>query len=125
MVISALVALSMVAAQIDAKAKMPLDIAPSREVIEVYDAASSWDKNSIDFELLGTAAGIRVASDQFYFRDKSPSLFCIPPKLGLSSDQLVLMVRNEIEQKPEWGEHPVTVVLLAAFIQNFPCKSDG
>jgi hypothetical protein len=48
-------------------------------------------------------------------------LYCLPPSLTLTGDQLVNMVRRKVQQIPKLGEEPVGLVMLFALQEVFPC----
>ena len=49
-------------------------------------------------------------------------LYCPPPELGISQDQYMSILRQEVEKFPYLAKYPLHTILLDGLIRTFPCK---
>ena len=51
-----------------------------------------------------------------------PPLYCPPGKLALTSEQVIQILRSEIDEHPEAASFPYGLGILAGLQNTFPCK---
>ena len=52
-------------------------------------------------------------------------LFCLPPKMVLTGDQVDDILMREAKSVPEPDDMPIGIVLLAGLRKTFPCEEQG
>jgi hypothetical protein len=53
---------------------------------------------------------------------KEPPLYCVPPKLALTGEQIIDMLRKEIKDKPREADLEVGLVMMLLLQEVFPCS---
>jgi hypothetical protein len=75
--------------------------------------------------LLGTSKGFLQANTYLVqARNESP-LYCQPPQLELTEDQLVSMLRQAAAADPPLGDKTVPDALLTVLQKTFPCNANA
>ncbi|MGE3757737.1 MAG: Rap1a/Tai family immunity protein [Pseudobdellovibrionaceae bacterium] len=69
---------------------------------------------------VGTQNGRSWANTQLAY-DKMPLVYCVPPKMGLTGEQVLDVLKRHLEEVPTDKNFPVGLALLRAMRSTFPC----
>jgi hypothetical protein len=97
--------------------------ASADEFIRILDRGGASAETATIF-LHGISNGLDWANTELKGQ-KRAQLYCVPPKLGLSVSQSILIFRDHLKRNPENGQYPAGLVMLEAMRTTFPCKSEG
>ena len=70
--------------------------------------------------MASAANGILWANTIIVGRKQEP-LYCPPPKLSLTSEKVLDMLRKDVKELPAIGESPWGLVMLLSLHEAFPC----
>jgi type II secretory pathway pseudopilin PulG len=87
--------------------------------LSANEALANAAQRAMKTYVSGIATGIGWANT--HQENKGQPIFCQPRKLALTDDQTIDILRRYVEQHPEYGGHPVGVILLEAFMVTFAC----
>jgi hypothetical protein len=76
-------------------------------------------------EILGMQAGFAEANRYLSGTRKEPPMFCQPENLSLTADQLVDMLRRDVDTQPELDEDDLASALLVVMQHTFPCPRNS
>jgi hypothetical protein len=88
--------------------------------LKQYDAADPERKSCMRSTLASAGNSILWANTIIAERKQEP-LYCPPPKLSLTSERVLEMLREDVKELPAIGESPWGLALLLSLHKAFPC----
>jgi len=89
--------------------------------LALYDAARPEDKAQLRDHVQAVAYGIAWANAAFKFQKQKP-LYCPPDEQNLTGEQVLDLLRKELEAHPASGDFPWPAVTIRALQSAFPCR---
>jgi len=89
--------------------------------LTVYDAARPEDKEHLRNFVEALQGGVAWANAAMKNQKQKP-LYCGPEKLALTGEQVVDIMRKEVEARPSVGQFPWPAVMIRALQNVFPCR---
>ena len=93
-----------------------------KKVLNLYDAGSPADKQSIVSILEAVEDGMGWANTDLAKRKDTPPLYCVPDKFVLTGEQILEMLRKEVRENPSSAEDSYGLVILLTLKKVFPCN---
>ena len=92
--------------------------------IRMYREAQTDEvrKELIELYLIGVAGGLKWTTAVAEFLGQDP-IYCPPPELALTDDQILSIVDRYIEQKHPEDTRPLGLVVVLAFGEVFSCTA--
>jgi hypothetical protein len=113
-------------------ARLSATVAASDEMdantlLQIYDSAPPKEKLAIEQTVLTAEAAFREASSTIVLQRNEYGLYCPPLKASVaqkfSPNDLIEMIRHEVNKAPFLGKHNFEISLLHALQVAFPCPS--
>jgi hypothetical protein len=89
--------------------------------LALYDAARPEDKAHLRDYVQAVAHGVAWANAALNFQKQKP-LYCEPEQQNLTGEQVLDILREEIEARPASGNFPWPAVVIRALQNAFPCS---
>ena len=90
--------------------------------LAVYDAARPEDKAHLRNFVEALQNGVAWANAALKFQKQKP-LYCEPEKLALTAEQVIDLIRKEVQARPSSGMFPWPAVMIRTLQNNFPCSN--
>ncbi len=91
------------------------------EMLAAYDHGDDNARQLILLGLTQTEGGMELANAELKARGQAP-LYCPPPQLALTGEQILDMLRRYDGNHPEIGQSSYAVAILRAAEDVFPCR---
>jgi len=88
-----------------------------------YDAGTLAERHRMSDYLSSIELGMSWVNVLLAEDRKERPLYCPPNTLALTGEQLVDILRKELEGSPEEGSRPLGLVLMTALQKAFPCQT--
>src|ERR1700693_2835854 len=92
-----------------------------KKVLNLYDAGSPAEKESIVTILQAVEDGMGWANTDLAKRKDTPPLYCVPDQFVLTGEQILEMLRKEVKENPSSAEDSYGLVMLLTLKRAFPC----
>jgi hypothetical protein len=76
-------------------------------------------------KITGLQAGFSEANAYLTGTRKEAPMFCQPANLSLTADQLIDMLRRNVNERPELDQSDLASALLAVMQRTFPCQQNS
>jgi len=93
-----------------------------RKLMQLYDKGTLADQKYVADELTLIELGMAYANAELSNHNRTP-LYCTPVHLSLNGQQLVDILKQQLEITPAAGALPTAAVLLQALKRVFPCHN--
>jgi hypothetical protein len=93
-----------------------------KKVLDMYDTGSKADRESIVTILTAVEDGMGWANIVLKKRKDTPPLYCVPDGFGLTGEQILEMLRKEVNENPSSAEESYGLVILETLEKVFPCN---
>jgi hypothetical protein len=90
------------------------------KLLQTYDKATPVEQNIIAQNLNLVEMGMAYANAELTNHNRS-LIYCTPAHLSLTGQQLVNILKNQLEETPAVGSLPFGAVMIAALKRVFPC----
>jgi hypothetical protein len=91
------------------------------EMLAAYDHGDDNARQLIQLGLTQTEGGMELANAELKARGQAP-LYCTPPQLMLTGEQILDMLRRYDGGHPDIGQSSYAVAILRAAEDVFPCR---
>jgi len=91
------------------------------EMLAAYDSGDDNARQLILLGLMQIEGGMQLANAELKARGQAP-LYCTPPQLVLTGEQVLDMLRRYGSSHPEIGQSSYAVAILRAAEEVFPCR---
>ena len=91
-------------------------------LLRSYDAASPTDKQNIAFAVSQLEYGLAWANGYLKATRKEAPLYCAPPNMALTGEQILDILRRDVKKTPSNGIIPYGLAILDALHAVFPCQ---
>jgi hypothetical protein len=87
-----------------------------------YDESGSQSgKHHIIAQLASMQQGMALINLEVGHR-KEARFYCAPPKLAVTGEQILNMLRRQVKEDPHLAKYPVSIVMLETLEKAFPCN---
>lgn len=94
---------------------------PVTDFLKLHD--EPLGESRAETEILGLQAGFTEANGFLTEARKEAPMFCQPPNLSLTADQLIDMLRRGVNEQPDLDDSTLASALLTVMRRTFPCQS--